>query len=1303
MSAAAASPWPNPFPGLRPFREDEEHLFFGRENQVDAMVNKLAETRFLAVVGTSGSGKSSLVNCGLRPALRQGLMSRAGTAWRMAQFRPGSDPIGALARALAQDGVLFLEQPAEGLTLAEIIETTLRMSKLGLIDIYEMAPLDEGVNLLVVVDQFEELFRYRQLEAAGRGGDKRISEEAAAFVNLLLEVKQQQTSPIFVVLTMRSDFLGDCPQFPGLAEAINAGQYLVPRMTRDERRAAIEGPVRVGGAEIAPVLLTRLVNDVGDNPDQLSILQHALNRTWARWQDEGGDKGPLDLAHYEAIGTMAHALDQHAEQAYAELGATRQQQICEKLFKALTDKATDPRGVRRPTALHTLCALADATAAEVTDVIDVFRDPSRSFLMPPAGEALGEAMVIDISHESLMRVWQRLDTWGDEEARSARTYRRLADAAALHAEGQASLWRDPDLQLALNWRDDSQPNETWAPRYHAGFAVAMRFLAQSSEAREAERAEREKQRRRELEAEQEKAQTQARYARRMRWAALSGVTLAVVAVVAGCFAMVQKQEAEISYNETLVSNLAFISNRMLVAGDFSRAIGIAKQAYEMAKGHLPPAVEQTMTDSYAQVLLAKNGLYRRIFRHELGVSYAVFSPDGSKIITTSEDGSARLWDTEGKLLAQMQHGDEVQYGAFFHDGGGIITVGYGHLVKMWDRDGNYVKDLIGHGCREEYGLCNVNQVAISPDDATIVTVSSDQKAIVWRRDGELQRVLDDHRPENGWVYHVAFSPNGKYFATSGGDWDRTVQLYDVRGQHIATLRSDACSERNHWDCAVSEVAFSPTDESLWLVAFPDRTVRQYDIEGTLHRTIETGHQGRINSIAYHPDGKGFVTSSDDGTAIVWTKDGQLKHVLNGHTGAITMARFSPNGKYIVTSSADKTAKLWDLNGNLLASYEGHEAAIRSVGFSQDSQFLVTASADKTARLWKIKPIRVPILKPGAQVAAASFLPPDGKRILTAESETDPMVLRLWGKTSGTDQGSEAYKLLKSYKGFGPDSYNNRRIYSLDISPDGKRFITTGTDYTVRIFDIESELVIHQWTDHEGCNSTDWCGPRIARYSADGRYIITGDYGGNVKIFDKEGVELKEIRAHKSYEVYGVDISPDDQYFVTSSNDKRIKLWDFKTGELLKTFPEDVGGVCCVEFSADGARILSGSADKVKLWDLNGKKLVEGEHASAVTSVEFSPTMKQILSSSEDGEAKVWDMQLNLVRTLEGHQTRVNSARFAPSGESIITASIDGTARIWLSPNEMYQWINENKDFFYPLTCDDKIKLGIPPINCDRLQ
>ena len=274
----------------------------------------------------------------------------------MAQFRPGnrSDSEQWLA-PWRKTACCFVSDAAEGLPLAEIIETTLRMSKLGLIDIFEQARLDEGVNLLVVVDQFEELFRYRQLGPPGARATNASSEEAAAFVNLLLEVKQQITCPIFVVLTMRSDFLGDCTQFPGLAEAINAGQYLVPRMTRDERRAAIEGPVKVAGrGDRASTMLTRLVNDVGDNPDQLSILQHALNRTWARWRDEGRAKEPLDLPHYEAIGTMAHALDQHAEQAYAELGGARAQQ---DLREDCSRRSPTRRPIRAACGVRPSCAL----------------------------------------------------------------------------------------------------------------------------------------------------------------------------------------------------------------------------------------------------------------------------------------------------------------------------------------------------------------------------------------------------------------------------------------------------------------------------------------------------------------------------------------------------------------------------------------------------------------------------------------------------------------------------------------------------------------------------------------------------------------------------------------------------------------------------------------------------------------------------------------------------------------------------------------------------------------------------------
>ena len=274
-------------------------------------------------------------------------MAAAGTSWHIVQCRPGSSPVRALARALAGKRGVFRLQP-KSVPLVDIVEATLRMSKRGLADIYEQAQLAEGVNLLVVVDQFEELFRYRKSEAVSAPSDQERSQEALAFVSLLLEARAQRTYPIYIVMTMRSDFLGDCAQFPGLPEAINDGQYLVPRMTREERRAAIAGPVGVGGGTISAVLLTRLVNDVGDNPDQLSILQHALNRTWAAWQRDGR-RGPLSLAHYDAIGTMAHALDRHAERAYAELAHERQQSICEKIFKALTDRGSDARGIRRPT------------------------------------------------------------------------------------------------------------------------------------------------------------------------------------------------------------------------------------------------------------------------------------------------------------------------------------------------------------------------------------------------------------------------------------------------------------------------------------------------------------------------------------------------------------------------------------------------------------------------------------------------------------------------------------------------------------------------------------------------------------------------------------------------------------------------------------------------------------------------------------------------------------------------------------------------------------------------------------------
>src|SRR5437764_3040682 len=348
-----SKPIRNPFPGLRPFETDEYLLFFGQDGQADELIARLQRSRFLAVVGTSGSGKSSLIRAGLMPALRGGMMAEAGSGWRIAVMRPGGDPIGNLASELVKQEVL--PEAGAGLPAHEaeaLIDATLRGGSLGIVDVARQGRLSSAEKLLVVVDQFEELFRFRAARESTSNAD-----EASAFVKLLLEASRQRELPIYIVLTMRSDFLGDCAQFQGLPEAINEGQYLIPRMTRDQRAEAITGPIAVCGGQITQRLVNRLLNDTGDNPDLLPILQHALMRMWENWAGDHADGEPVDLRHYEAIGTMSDALSRHADEAWGELTDERSRRVAERVFKALTEKGEDNREVRRPTVLGELCAL----------------------------------------------------------------------------------------------------------------------------------------------------------------------------------------------------------------------------------------------------------------------------------------------------------------------------------------------------------------------------------------------------------------------------------------------------------------------------------------------------------------------------------------------------------------------------------------------------------------------------------------------------------------------------------------------------------------------------------------------------------------------------------------------------------------------------------------------------------------------------------------------------------------------------------------------------------------------------------
>ena len=492
-----------PYPGLRAFRRDETHIFFGRESAVTDMVDRMASHRFLAVTGHSGSGKSSLVRVGLLDALERGLLVEAGSNWCVVDFAPGGQPFSrltaALVRAVGRD---FSEQELG------LIEAKLTRGPLSLVAWLDEIEFNSDSNVLLLVDQFEEIFRYRQ----GQAGD-----DIDAFVALLLASAKQRYRRMYVVITMRSDFLGDCARFTGLAEQINDGQFLTPRMSRDQCREAIEGPAGVYGGRVEPALVTRMLNDMAGNPDQLPLMQHLLMLLWQEARKRSNDALELTLADYESLGGIGSgewdtsggvearkssflqglfgrlggsrstdaarqrngALSDHADRVLAELSPERQR-LARSLFRALTQSdGSGGRAVRRPVRLEQAVAITEAPAGELIRVIEAFRAPGRSFLTPLAPIPVTPQTIIDISHESLIRQWGNLRQWVQEEHQSAEAYRYVERSAKQWKRGLGNLLAKVDLAVARKWLKAERPTAAWAQRYGDGYELAMSFLRKS--------------------------------------------------------------------------------------------------------------------------------------------------------------------------------------------------------------------------------------------------------------------------------------------------------------------------------------------------------------------------------------------------------------------------------------------------------------------------------------------------------------------------------------------------------------------------------------------------------------------------------------------------------------------------------------------------------------------------------------------------------------------------------------------------------------------------------------------------------
>jgi hypothetical protein len=968
----------NPFPGLRPFKIEESHLFFGREGQSDEVLLKLSKSRFVGVIGPSGSGKSSFIYCGVLPILYGGFLTDASPNWEVIVTRPGAGPIDNLSESLLKSSQEYNSSDAEDKKIKRtIVSTLLRSSSLGLVEAIQQSRRSSDVNYLILVDQFEELFRFKD------STDPNSIDETLAFVNLLMEAVNYEDSPIYVAITMRSDFIGDCAQFPDLTRKINDSHYLIPQMTRDQKRRAIEGPVAVGNARIAARLVQQLLNDLGDNPDQLPILQHALMRTWSYWSRfKDYDDEAVDLKHYEAIGTMSEALSQHANEAYDELD-DEQKRICESLFKAITEKRGENFGIRRPTRLNEIAAIADVSEQDVIAVIEKFREPGRSLLTPAYGTQLGPKSMVDISHESLMRIWTRLKNWVDDEAEAVQMYLRLAEAAAMYQVGKAGLWRPPDLQLALNWQTKHKPTLVWGQRYHPAFERTLIFLEYSKKEFETE------QRIKELE--------QKRKLRNARITAIVLGTATVISLMFLVYALVQRTAAikneavakEAQVRAEANAQLAKVNEdkALLAKAEADKQAQIAREQTAIAidnenKANVARAdAVRSADEAKRQEGIAKqNAIRADIARGEA-------EANEKKAIASEQAAQAERYRAIAKamavkskelesnpeqeaLLAQQAYNFNTKYAGYEFDN----DIYNGLFYALRAKEDPLTRSLEGHkkgSARALETRVNSNHVYSGGSDGMILRWGYEKKdewkaeEIVGQRSNYLVFTLDIS-PDERWL-----AVGGSFPENRNANYAELYDLHDIKAapKKIAGFISD-----------IGDIHFTPDNKGFYARDNSGKSIRYSDLI-TAKEVIAA--PTKIHSLDLSSDGKKLAAAGDDGNVYVWDIANNFKaEVYKVDTRfRLTAVAFAPNNRQIIAGNTEGLIRIID-SGVVIRELSGHTSAIEHIKFNFAGTFMATASKDFKIRLWNFKDQTKPpiVLSDHDWVWNVAFTPDDEQLI-----------------------------------------------------------------------------------------------------------------------------------------------------------------------------------------------------------------------------------------------------------------------------------------------------------------------------------
>ncbi len=1192
----------NPFVGPRPFESGEP--LYGRDREIRKLDNLLGAERVVLLYSPSGAGKSSLVQAGLMPQLK-----RSFDVW--GSTRVNQEPPAGV------DGNRYVLSTMAG--LEEEVPEKRRQSPAVLAgqtlhDYLKGRPRRRSAPpaVLLIFDQFEEVLTVDPLAV----------EAKREFFDQLGELLRNPR--VWALFVLREDYLAPLDPYAQQVPTHLRNRFRIDLLDLDGAREAMVSPARRDGREfpaaeqlvhdLATMMVQRadgsFVRRTGHHVEPVQ-LQVVCRRLWDAMPEDDLSIDPEDLAQF---GDVNQALGGYYADSVARIagGDTARERTVREWFDYQLITAGGIRG-QVLKGIEESEGLANEVIARILDTHLV------------RAETRAGALWYELAHDRLIEPVRTNNAgWHDDH---------LSEV-----QQRATLWDNQARPIGMLLAAEEMPAaELWAAGAGVITAAEQDFLDASRRARAAVERER-------------------RQARRIKWLAVAGAIVSVLALVALVLAVRSRREAEnlsrtanagmllaegrITWGNLLILEARKPAETPAAVAVLHRALASPVETATLL-GHTNSVMAASWSPDGSRVLTGSADQTARIWNPEnveptatlpghTGRVLAAWSPDGSRVLTASADKTVRIWDVENgeTIVTLVEHTNAVMVASWSPDGSRVLTGSVDQTARIWDVEtGETIVTLVGH-------TSWVIAASWSPDGSRVLTASLDQTARIWDVEtGETIATLAGH---TGEVLAASWSPDGSRVLTAS--WDETARIWNPEtGETIATLVG-------HTDL-LQAASWSP-DGSRVLTASWDETARIWDVE--TGETIATlvGHTHGVWAASWSPDGSRVLTASEDQTARIWfAGTGETIATLVGHTNAVYTASWSPDGACVLTASEDKTARIWNPeNGETIAALLGHTDRVTAPSWSPDGSRVLTASYDETARIWNPEngDNIVTLVGHTGRVLAASWSP-DGSRVLTASNDE---TARIWNPENG-----DIVTLVGHTDGVVAGSW----------SPDGSRVLTASEDKTARIWNPENGDNIVTLVGHTG-------GVLAGSWSPDGSRVLTASEDKTARIWNPEnGENIVTLVGHTSWVVAG-SWSPDGSRVLTASWDDTARIWNPENGENIVTLVGHTARVVAGSWSPDGSRVLTASNDQTaRIWNPeNGDNVATlVGHTSAVFAGSWSPDGSRVLTASNDQTARIWNPENGeSIVTLPGHTGGVVAGSWSPDGSRVLTASDDKTARIW---------------------------------------